>query len=374
MLRCVLIVGFALFGFAGAKAQLRVYRDRVEPQWFSHDQKFWYRVDLKDGGREFVVVDAKAGTRTLAFDHAVVATKLTALLETPISAIALPIDTLEFLEDSTLIVLSGREGRFQFNPTSGELTRREASPNGSSTQLVLPAEPSENSADETEIVVSNNLPTAVLLFWVDANRNQRGYGTIEPGQIHRQHTFAGHVWLFKHANGDEIGSVRTASGGTNVTLDDKLIANVRRSVAPGRRQQRESPEAVPASTSPDGVRDAFVRDHNLWLRILSDNTEMQLTTDTDATHTMHRDASRARAIGMEYDKPNYPDALPEVVWSPDSRTLLAFQTKTVDEKRVSYVESSPSDQVQPKLQSYPYLKPGDAIPVSTPRLFDVTSG
>ena len=374
MLRCVLIVGFALFGFAGAKAQLRVYRDRVEPQWFSHDQKFWYRVDLKDGGREFVVVDAKAGTRTLAFDHAVVATKLTALLETPISAIALPIDTLEFLEDSTLIVLSGREGRFQFNPTSGELTRREASPNGSSTQLVLPAEPSENSADETEIVVSNNLPTAVLLFWVDANRNQRGYGTIEPGQIHRQHTFAGHVWLFKHANGDEIGSVRTASGGTNVTLDDKLIANVRRSVAPGRRQQRESPEAVPASTSPDGVRDAFVRDHNLWLRILSDNTEMQLTTDTDAAHTMHRDASRARAIGMEYDKPNYPDALPEVVWSPDSRTLLAFQTKTVDEKRVSYVESSPSDQVQPKLQSYPYLKPGDAIPVSTPRLFDVTSG
>ncbi len=75
MLRCVLIVGFVLFGFAVAEAQPRVYRDRVEPQWFSHDQKFWYRVDLKDGGREFFVVDAIAGTRSSAFDHAVVATK-----------------------------------------------------------------------------------------------------------------------------------------------------------------------------------------------------------------------------------------------------------------------------------------------------------
>ncbi len=374
MLRSVLVAGFVLLGFAVAEAQPRVYRDRVEPQWFSNNQKFWYRVDLKDGGREFVIVDAMAGTRSPAFDHAVVATKLTALLEKQISEVALPIDRLEFSEDSPLVVLSGREGRFQFDPTSGELTRLEALKTKGSTQLVLPAGPSENSTDETEIVVSNNLRTAVSLFWVDADRQQRAYGTIEPGQTHRQHTFAGHVWLFKHANGDEIGSIRAAAGGMNVTLDDESVANVRRNEAPRRRRRRESPEAVPVSKSPEGVREAFVRDHNLWLRTLSDKTETQLTTDADATHTMRRDASRERAISMEYDKPDYPDSVPEVVWSPDSRTLLAFQTKTVGERRVYYVESSPSDQVQPKLQSYPYLKPGDAIPVSRPRLFDVTSG
>jgi len=54
--------------------------------------------------------------------------------------------------------------------------------------------------------------------------------------------------------------------------------------------------------------------------------------------------------------------------------LLAFQTKTVEEKRVHYVESSPPDQLQPKLKSYPYLKPGDEIPVSRPRLFDTETG
>ena len=38
------------------------------------------------------------------------------------------------------------------------------------------------------------------------------------------------------------------------------------------------------------------------------------------------------------------------------------------------VESSPKDQLQPALLSYPYLKAGDEIPVSKPHLFDVTAG
>ena len=38
------------------------------------------------------------------------------------------------------------------------------------------------------------------------------------------------------------------------------------------------------------------------------------------------------------------------------------------------IESSPRDQVQPKLQSYPYLKPGDEIPLRKPRLFDADGG
>jgi dipeptidyl aminopeptidase/acylaminoacyl peptidase len=41
------------------------------------------------------------------------------------------------------------------------------------------------------------------------------------------------------------------------------------------------------------------------------------------------------------------------------------------ERRVYLIESSPEDQLQPKLDSYPYLKPGDTLPVRKPRLFDV---
>jgi len=45
----------------------RVFRDRVTPHWFRGDTRFWYRNDLRGGAKEFVLVDAKRGTRELAF-------------------------------------------------------------------------------------------------------------------------------------------------------------------------------------------------------------------------------------------------------------------------------------------------------------------
>ena len=41
------------------------------------------------------------------------------------------------------------------------------------------------------------------------------------------------------------------------------------------------------------------------------------------------------------------------------------------QRKVYLIESSPEDQLQPKLLSYPYLKPGDNVPISKPHLFSV---
>ena len=60
-------------------------------------------------------------------------------------------------------------------------------------------------------------------------------------------------------------------------------------------------------------------------------------------------------------------------WSPDSKKLVAVRTKQRTERKVYFVESSPRDQLQPKLHSYPYAKPGDPLPVPQPRLFDLAS-
>jgi len=375
MFRGILLLGILLFNGSIVEAQPQVYRDRVAPQWFSNNQKFWYRVELSAGRREFIVVDAMAGTRQSAFDHAVIAAKMSAVLGKPIAANSLPIDKLEFNDDATQIQMTGREGQFQFDTQSQELTRNTDSPGVVGTQLVMPPEASQNSSDETEIVFTNNLAASVSLFWIDQHSNERGYGTIEPGETHRQHTFTGHVWLFKYTNGDAIGSLRAASGGTEVLLNDQAVANVkRRDTSDRRRRRHESVSVASPSQSPDAAHETFVRNHNLWLRSVTDGAETQLTKDGVATNTMRRDASRERLIGMAYDEPDYPDEMPDAIWSPDSRHLLAFQTKTVEEKRVYYVESTPADQLQPKLHSYPYLKPGDPIPISLPRLFDVESG
>jgi dipeptidyl-peptidase-4 len=61
------------------------------------------------------------------------------------------------------------------------------------------------------------------------------------------------------------------------------------------------------------------------------------------------------------------------LWSPDSSRLVALWTKDGDHRRVYLVQSSPPDQLQPKLLSYEYLKPGDQIPLTNPHLFDIAA-
>src|SRR5207244_2471564 len=58
-------------------------------------------------------------------------------------------------------------------------------------------------------------------------------------------------------------------------------------------------------------------------------------------------------------------------WSPDSRRLVALRRKTFDTRKVYIIESSPRDQLQPRLHSYNYPKPGDPLPYSKPHLFDI---
>lgn len=139
----------------------------------------------------------------------------------------------------------------------------------------------------------------------------------------------------------------------------------------GRRNRDSNATSV---KSDDGQREAFVRDHNLWVRRVEIQDEKQLTEYGSATNSFHRDAIRLRAIGMNYDQADFPDSLPDVIWSPDSKKLIAIQTTVVPEPRVHLVVSSPAGQLQPKLDSYPYIKPGDPIPIKQLHMFDVESG
>ena len=101
--------------------------------------------------------------------------------------------------------------------------------------------------------------------------------------------------------------------------------------------------------SPDGKFSVFVKDHDLYLVDKESKEEFLLGDD-----------------GSEADE--YGNA---VFWSPDSKKIVAMRTLKGDDRKVYLVESSPKDQLQPKLSSYDYLKPGDKVPISKPHLFDV---
>lgn len=150
----------------------------------------------------------------------------------------------------------------------------------------------------------------------------------------------------------------------------KKLGRPRRSSRP--RLERVQPKS--RRRSPDGKWEAFVRQHNLWVRRLKSGEEYQLAADGSEERTFHFDATQERAISMRYDRDPEPAEMPDVYWSPDSTRLIAMQTKIAPERMAHYVEAAPRGRLQPRLRSYPYLKAGDPIPIRRPRLFDPESG
>jgi dipeptidyl-peptidase-4 len=131
--------------------------------------------------------------------------------------------------------------------------------------------------------------------------------------------------------------------------DERGTTNDRR---PGPGGQRQRPDAQrPRAESPDGRWRAFIRDANLYVRDLQSSQDFGLTTDGKP--------------GDAYEERFY--------WSPDAKRLVVMRTRAGSDRKVYFVESSPRDQVQPKLHSISYPKPGDEVDHPRPHLFDVAA-
>ena len=229
-----------------------VVRAEVEPRWLPGGDHFWYRNDLANGQHSFVILDARHGIRSPAFDNAKLASAL------------------------------------------GEATKQSIDP--------------------------RRLPFTEI-DWDPAN------DTVS-------FDFALQRWTW--SRGDE-----TLSSGPLIppppTLPEEGDSQRR-----GFRGRREF-----GSSSARG--NVFVRDHNLQLRDNANDATIALTTDGTAEHFYE---SRLN-------------------WSPGGRHLIARKTQRGEEHTVYLIESSPRDQLQPKLHSFNYHKPGDKLPVTKPVLVDV---
>jgi dipeptidyl aminopeptidase/acylaminoacyl peptidase len=102
-------------------------------------------------------------------------------------------------------------------------------------------------------------------------------------------------------------------------------------------------------TSPDKKFEAFIKNFNVYIRDVTTKVETQLSTD-----------------GTESDF-----YAPRMIWSPDSKKLVTSKTIANKKHIIYFVRSSPEDQLQPKLEQRDYLKPGDALPIKRPVLFNV---
>ena len=104
--------------------------------------------------------------------------------------------------------------------------------------------------------------------------------------------------------------------------------------------------------SPDKRYMAYIKNHNVCVQELATGKESQLSQDG--------------TLG------NYYSAY--IRWSPDSKKVATCKIRPVEKRYVYYVESSPADQLQPKLHKQEYAKPGDELPFKVPCIFEVESG
>ncbi|MBN2452334.1 MAG: prolyl oligopeptidase family serine peptidase [Lentisphaeria bacterium] len=94
--------------FADAGLSDLVHNAAIAVQWFPDGERLWYRRQQPQGA-EFVLVDARRGTRGPAFDHGAVAAFLEEAAGTPCSAGSLPFGRLEFVpgQPERVCVLAG---------------------------------------------------------------------------------------------------------------------------------------------------------------------------------------------------------------------------------------------------------------------------
>ena len=130
-------------------------------------------------------------------------------------------------------------------------------------------------------------------------------------------------------------------------------------VGPARRWMRDrfdmwrrgpASQAVSEETkaSPDGKREAFIKNYNVAVRYKETGEEFFLS----------RDGSEGNFYTFS-----------SIAWSPDSKKIAAFRLRLGYHRIVHYVESSPSDQLQPRHHEMEYAKPGDALDIEQPVLF-----
>ena len=96
--------------FARAEALLDRFKGLIvgtveQGAWIDSTPRFWYRRSTNAGG-EFVIADAQTKAKRPAFDHARLATALTAALHRPVDAAQLPFTTIAFADREQAVVVT----------------------------------------------------------------------------------------------------------------------------------------------------------------------------------------------------------------------------------------------------------------------------
>jgi dipeptidyl aminopeptidase/acylaminoacyl peptidase len=193
----------------------RVYKMRIIPHWFHGNAKFWYLNELRDGAKEFILVDAERGVRQPAFDHQKLSQALSKAAGIEYQAHKLPFSTIDFIDDDKAIRFDAGGKNWKCDLTSYVCTK------------------AEKGSSPTKADDKGGAP-------LEANTDS--------------------IWLESLEQNEETA------------IDSPAPQQQPRG-------QRRGQGEAPPSPSPDGKWTVFIKDHNLYLRPSDGGTEVQLSQD-----------------------------------------------------------------------------------------------
>ena len=315
----------------------KAWRDDSNFTWSPDEKLFLYRHNSSPQKSEFLLVDLTNHAVHPLFDKDKLAASLREALGHPVPADNLSISHARFSED-------GKDVRFFYENTGWSCRLEDYSLkkwNAQSDSLPsISGLPCSINGAATKLELSNETSGTVSVDWINFDGKPVRYGELKAGESCEEATYVGHVWAFFNLKGELITATRAAEGDGFF-----LIRKDATSLQPG---ALDEPIDDP-NRSPDGRHEAYEQDHNLWLRSMGGEPAFALSTD-----------------GTEQESYELP-----VVWSPDSRHLVATRVTKVQTHQLTLVESSPAGQTLPIVHTYDYPKAGDPMPHTHPMLFDV---
>ncbi len=327
-----------------------VYLDSVSPRWFDDGSGFVYHNDLPEDRREFIRVDAEAGVREPAFDHEALARALRQAGHSEVESERLPLRGWAYEPDTAIVTFRVEGTNYRWDPRDGELSEDD----GSVIELVSDGRfapqdgprASGRTGEQSGLTFVNRTDERLALIWLDGGGGRNDYAWVAPGERREQNTYGGHVWLIEDEQGREILIFEAGDRPGQAVIDATALESARERVAaPVREEEAEVAEEAEARER----WEALIRNDNVVLIDHESGEEFRLTTDGD------------REDGYSGN----------IRWSPDREKFVVMRTQRTETRRIHFVESSPEDQLQPRLHELRYAKPGDPIDISKPHLFHV---
>ncbi|MGH9597398.1 MAG: DPP IV N-terminal domain-containing protein, partial [Edaphobacter sp.] len=309
--------------------------------WIGNSDHFWYPKTVK-GGTEFVLVDATAASKKPAFDQDRLAAAISKATGHPYTAHKLP-----------------------FAPTQGRPAR--PTPGRAPTTAPLTFHDNESAI---QFGTGGSLYKCTLSDYVCTKTGPIPSPNREGRDAEPEDEALNPSASLEGPGGDPVDGLEYQPPAPQEG-DEGRFQGRQPSCAPTPPSERTRPQPRPARAgvgsqildqlppeqpevcaSFDGNYEAFVQNFNVFIKPKGDKP--------------------AYPISFDGSENNYY-SLRTFAWSPDSKKLVAYHTRPGYDRQITYIESSPTDQIQPEHTTVHYAKPGDTLDIAYPVLFDVAS-